>query len=166
MTRKGEDRENGMTQDVALGREDEVFVDRMREVYQAPERSAARNAAFYARLEERLEERRRGVPWLGALVGAAAAAALALLVLTGTEDERDEPGSSDARQVVRNEVVPTTGERETEEGSASSASAVEDALVALTYGYEYGEDDGSDASGLEESLPNDYVAIESLFLGG
>jgi hypothetical protein len=175
------EREEGVQREDALDHRDEALVAGMRQVYRAPERSAARSAAFDTRLEEKLKARRGGIPWLGGLLTAAAAVALVLFVLSGSETPSPDPTTIDAQQLANREIQPeitgpesdpevALGELRVEGQAHGPASAVEEALVALSYGYDYADNDDTgdteDETRLDESLPNDYVAIESLFLGG
>jgi len=125
--------------DGALGREDAKLVAALRETFRAPERTAARNAAFDARLAARLREGGGGFSWWGGVAAAAASVALALVTLSGVEP-RPAP-----------------------------EAALEAALAAVSYADEYAESDAGSAGSAEgdfdDSLPKDYVAIESLFLG-
>ncbi len=159
MTTRSRDRDTGAASAGELDRRDEALVARVREAYRAPERSAMRNAALDARLEERLREPRGGLAWRGAALGAAVATVLVLFVTWGSGDGVDEPG--ELPRLARQVAVPAP--------ETDASTALEDALVALATGYEYGERADSEASiadDLEASLPTDYVAIESLFLGG
>jgi hypothetical protein len=127
-----------------LSREDAAFVERIASLSDAPGLSATRRVAFQAELDRRLARRSR---WLlrPALVGTlAAGAAAALLLLAGPDGpEPDEPAGE---RVARAEAMAT-----------GSTTTPDQALLSLM--------DESD-DGVESALPADYVAIESLILGG
>jgi hypothetical protein len=170
MKHDGEERESG--------REDEVFVSRVREAYRVPERSPVQNAAFDARLQERVQETRVGLPWGGVLAGAAIAAAIVFFALAGVDPgapESNEPGSQLASgdeappPIAPSERTPAPRERGATPIAVLDVTTVEDDLTTLAYGHDYGEEETTDAGASEtedESLPNDYVAIANLFLDG
>ena len=124
-----------------LTREEQRFVARVADAYRAPPLSAARRAAFHAQLDTRIA-RPRSARLFPALAGALGAAALAWLVLAG-------PGS-EFRNV---EEEPRTA-RVAAPAPAAVATA-EEAILALS----------ADEEIEDESLPEEYVAIASLFLG-
>lgn len=123
--------------------DDEAFVRKVAGLYSPPELSAARRSAFDARLGERLAHRRRW-SWGPVLAGTAAVFALALLLLLAGEAPRPGEGP----------------ESLTAQGSAPRPvriqTTAEEAILALT----------ASATPVEEELPEDYEAIENLFLDG
>jgi len=156
-----------MTDD-RVDRRDQELVDRIRATYRAPERSDAQRAAFRARLSERLRQegdrdRPTWVLGLAGLAGFAVAAAIVLLVTVGGTGI----GEPEPTTIVRDEGAPSLEARGEAE---SSATLVEDAIAVLALGYEYDYEleDGTGTSqpdDLGAALPDDYAAIESLFLG-
>ena len=118
---------------------EEEFVDRLAAAYAPAPMSAAERVAFDETIRARLE-RPRWRPLLVPAIGAAAAAALVWFVFSQT--------------IV---PIPPPGE---EESAALVASSWEDELFLSS--------DLSASEGREESetLPDDYLAIASVFLGG
>lgn len=127
--------------DPGLDRDEQAFVRRVAELYTAPETSASRRVAFNARLEERLARRQRW-SWRPALASAVAAVALAVLAVGRLGGPAVSPG---------------TGAAGRPPAVAADAETPERALLALA---------AEGAPDQEEELPEDYLAIESLFLGG
>jgi hypothetical protein len=122
----------------------DAFVREVAGLYTPPEMSAARRSAFDARLGERLSHRRRW-SWGPVLAGTAAVLALALLLLRTGEDPR--PGEGPARLTAqRPEPRP-----------ARIETTAEEAILALAT---------ASAAPAEKELPDDYEAIENLFLDG
>jgi hypothetical protein len=129
----------------ALTPEEERLVRRIGEVYRAPERSPAARVAFTAALEERLaRRRRRGWKPLVALAAAGAALAFALLL----EGDGTAPAP---------EAVPDAAPALQRLAEPASALSPEEVILAIATGA------GADA---DSALPEDYLAIESLVLGG
>ncbi len=124
--------------------DDEAFVRKVAGLYDPPELSEARRSAFDARLEERLSHR-RGWSWKPVLAGVAVFLAVALLLLRAGEAPRT--GASPEGLAAQRPVAPV--ER--------AETTAEDAILALTT---------VTAASAEEDLPEEYVAIETLFLGG
>jgi len=127
-----------------------AFVERLRTGYAPPPLDGTRRAAFSARLQERLESRRRGRAGLPiALASALAAAGAALWLASGPDGV---PGST-APAATRSGV----GLRSPAPGTPSRQG---EAILALTLGSEAG--DPEDA---ETALPPEYTAIEDVLLG-
>jgi hypothetical protein len=125
-----------------LGPEDERLVRLVAEASRPPALDAARRAAFTAELERRLARlRRRG--WSTALALALGVAAAALLLFAGGERATRRPVAA--------------GRPSAPEAPAANGVSAEEALLAL---------EGESSVPRDESLPEDYVAIESLLLGG
>jgi hypothetical protein len=125
--------------------EDERLVLLVAEASRPPALGAARRAAFTAELEQRLARPpRRG--WRSALALAVGTAAAALLLFAAGE----QPATRRPERVVAE--MPSAPE-----APAANGVSAEEALLAL---------DGESAAERDESLPEDYVAIESLLLGG
>jgi len=121
------------------GGSEEEFVERLAAAYAPAPMTAGERAAFDTSIRARLERRTRR-PMLVPAIGAAAAAGLVWLVLSLTTGPISLPG---------------------EEGStAMVASSWEDELFL--------SNDLSASEDREESeaLPDDYLAIASVFLGG
>lgn len=121
--------------------EEERFVRRVADVYQSPPLSPARRVAFGRALEERVAraQRRRGGP---ALVAGAVVAASALLLFAVMRSPEGEP----APRVALGETA-----------GAGATATPEEAILALAT---------ESVADRDASLPDDYAAIESLFLGG
>jgi len=115
------------------------FVERLAAAYAPAPMSAAERAAFDEGIRARLERPWRR-PLLIPAIGAAAAAALVWFVVSQTIGPTPLPGE--------------------EQSAAAVASAWEDELFLSS--------DLSASEGREESetLPDDYIAIASVFLGG
>jgi hypothetical protein len=118
---------------------DGEFVERLASSYAPAPMTAARRAAFDDAIRARLERPRRG-PMLVPAIGVAAAAALAWVVFSHSTGP-----------------IPLSGE---DEPRAAVASSWEDELFL-----------SSDLSAAEDSdesaaLPDDYLAIASVFLDG
>jgi hypothetical protein len=118
---------------------EEEFVDRLAEVYAPAPMTAAERAAFDAAIRARLERPERR-PVLIPVIGAAAAAALVWFVLTQPIGPIGSPGEEESGAAV-------AGSWEDELFLSSDLSASED----------------RDES---ESLPEDYLAIASVFVDG
>jgi hypothetical protein len=121
------------------GGAEEEFVDRLAAAYAPAPMTAGERAAFDQSIRTRLERPTRR-PMLVPVIGAAAAAALAWFVLSQATGPIRPPGE--------------------EESAALVASSWEDELFL-----------SSDLSASEdreesETLPDDYLAIASVFLGG
>jgi hypothetical protein len=119
--------------------EEGAFVRSIASFYTAPQPSAAERVAFNAKLEQRVARRRTAWRRAPAFAGAAVVAALGVFVL--------------ARATV---VTPRPGEISSSFASAASTTA-ESAILALAT-------DSPEEP--EEALPEDYLAIEDVFLGG
>lgn len=117
----------------------EAFVRRVNEAYAPPPLTPARRVAFHARLDERLERGARP-RWGARLAAAGAVAAACVLTLRLASDGRL------AVPLVPPPVVPT----------ATTIASPDEALLVLAT-----ESETSD----EETLPADYEAISSVFLG-
>jgi len=117
--------------------EERAFIERVSRAYAPPEPTRARRAAFVLRLEQRLQRPRRvSGPWLAAASVAAAATAVWIgAALIAGPDV--EPG------------LPVA------ESRAAEAAAQQGLLVLAT-------DSLADP---DAGLPDDYLAIESFFLG-
>ena len=112
----------------------ERWLERMRDGYAPPPATPAQRAAFDARLRERVDAPRRGLPWLPLSVGAGlAAAALAALLVLRAPVATAPAGVAAADDEWAGEIL-------LEDGSA------------------YGDDDPEDA------LPPQYAAIASAWL--
>ena len=127
---------------------DASLVEQISELTRAPEMTPARRVAFHRALDEKLAERSTRFAWpaVGALVAASAAVLLWI---------RLEPGP------MLQEAAPSRSEPAVaaiEKPSEPAADAVE-ALLYLT------SDDAAEQRE-DGSLPEDYAAIESIFLGG
>jgi anti-sigma-K factor RskA len=120
-----------------LNGEEEAFVRKLADSYVAPELSPAERMTFHARLERRLSRRRTVERWRPVFAGAAVAAALAVLVF--------------ARAGV---VTPPAGEDSSVVASSASTTP-ENAILALVT---------ESANGGKVELPDDYLAIEDVFL--
>lgn len=131
----------GEKQSPDLGREDALFVQRIAEIATPPEMSPARRRAFDRRLEERLERRWQ---WMPVLAPAVAAAALALLVIIGIRPSLDDTAD---QSVAR---LPT---------AVIEAEEVDFEAALLAFSLESFDDE-------DVALPEDYLAIEEVFLGG
>jgi hypothetical protein len=129
---------NGDARPPRSGSEEE-FVDRLAAAYAPAPMTAGERAAFDASIRARLERPTRW-PMLVPALGAAAAAALVWFVFSETSGQISPP--------VR------------EESTAMVASSWEDELF-LSNDLSASED--REAS---EALPDDYLAIASVFLGG
>lgn len=144
----------------ALRPEDESLVRRVAEAWRAPEQTPAERVAFQRRLDARLAKQTRGpsARWLRPLAGAAVLAAgiaLALLAVTGR-------GVRDAGTIAT-APVPVAP-------APSPAPATDSARGEAIYALATEDDDTEDAAaasaGSLEALPDDYVAIASLFVDG
>ena len=124
--------------------DDEAFVRKVAGLYSPPELSAARRSAFDARLGERLAHRRRWA-WGPVLAGTAVVFALTLIILRAGEVPRPGEGP---KQLTAQGSGPRPARIET---------TAEEAILALTT---------ASAAPVEEELPEDYEAIENLFLDG
>ncbi len=129
--------------EVRLTAAEEEFVRRLADAYAVSPLSPSRRVAFNAALERRLEQRRRRgrrVP----LAGLAAVAALALLVTvrTWTGDQIVQP-------LPQSASTPGTA-------AVASLHTPEQALLAML---------AEPSAETDEALPDDYQAIESVFLG-
>lgn len=112
----------------------ERWLERVRDGYAPPPVTPAQRAAFDARLRERVDAPRRGLPWLPLSVGAGlAAAALAALLVLRAPVATVPAGIAAADDEWAGEIL-------LEDGSA------------------YGDDDPEDA------LPPQYAAIASAWL--
>lgn len=131
----------GEKQSPDLGGEDALFVQRIAEIATPPEMSPARRRAFDRRLEERLERRWQ---WMPVLAPAVAAAALALLVIIGIRPSLDDTAD---QSVAR---LPT---------AVIEAEEVDFEAALLAFSLESFDDE-------DVALPEDYLAIEEVFLGG
>jgi hypothetical protein len=122
-----------------LDREEEAFVERLAEGYAPARMTPAECAEFDAGIRARLERPWRRWLWIPA-VGVAAVAALLWLVASLSIDPLDGPA---------------------EEGLAAvAASSWEDELFLSS---DFGASEDREESG---TLPDDYLAIASVFLGG
>ncbi|HVH06154.1 MAG TPA: hypothetical protein VNE71_09175 [Myxococcota bacterium] len=116
------------------GHDLERWLERVRDGYAPPPVTPAQRAAFDARLRERIESPRRGLPWLPLSVGAGlATAALAALLVRRAPVATAPAGVAAADDEWAGEIL-------LEDGSA------------------YGDDDPEDA------LPPQYAAIASAWL--
>lgn len=129
---------------IDLTPEEQAFVRRVDELYAAPDLSAEERVAFQARLDARRSSPRRG--WVPATLAGAAvvAAGSALLVLTFTRAELADDEATP--RIARQEAATTL-----------AAATPEEALLALA------TEGVADA---DEGLPEDYLAIEGVLLGG
>lgn len=121
------------------GGAEEEFVDRLAEVYAPAPMNSAERAAFDEAVRARLERPERR-PVLIPVIGAAAAAALVWFVLTQPIGPIGSPGE--------------------EESQAAVAGAWEDELFLSS---DLGASEDREKS---ESLPEDYLAIASVFMDG
>lgn len=121
-----------------LDARDSRFLERVRDVYQRPEAAPGASAAFDAALEARLSRRTTPIPlWAGLAAATAAVASVAAWVTLG--------GGS--IQPV-SETTPALAQ-------ATATFTPEEALLALAM-----DESTSDV------LPDDYLAIEGLWLSG
>ena len=129
--------------EVRLTAAEEEFVRRLAEAYAVPPLSPSRRVAFNAALERRLEQRRRRGR-RAPLAGLAAVAALALLVTvrTWTGDQIVQP-------LPQSASTPRSA-------AVASLNTPEQALLAML---------AEPSAEMDEALPDDYQAIESVFLG-
>jgi hypothetical protein len=125
--------------DLRLSPDEHDFVASVREAYRWPEPSPAARAAFRARLEQRLDQRRGGAAPVWASLAVAGVAAMALAVWLIPADESHRAISEAPTHLA----MPAAG----------------DAILALAASPD--DDLGKDAS-----LPDEYVAISDLLLGG
>lgn len=133
--------------------DERAFVERVAELYRGPDPTPARRVAFTAGLERRLERRTlfrsRRYAWLGA----AFAATGALLLLVQASPTSD-PGSERAgRGTAPSGALP---ERSV---AGAGAAPADGAWLSLS-----GTFSGEPGADWELSLPEDYVAIEGLWL--
>jgi hypothetical protein len=124
-----------------LARAEQRFVAHVAEAYRASPQSVEQRVAFQARLDARIA-RRRILPRLRMLAGAAVAAAAAWLVVMGL--------GWDPRGELR---VARAGDPRPAAAESTRASAAE-AILSLS----------ADEDDEDESLPDDYAAIADLFL--
>jgi len=136
-----------------LAREDRDWLDRVAEIYRAPELAPGRRAAFDARLADRIARRQRRRGLLGAAAAAAAAAGLAGAGVWSLGGAPSDPPRADAPADARPAVVAGVPAGR---GASGSDEAVEDALLDLANAE-------LEASG--EALPDEYAAIAGVFLG-
>jgi hypothetical protein len=123
---------------------DAGFIRRLAELSQAPKADAARRVAFQAELDRRLARRPRRFV-LPALAGALATAAVLVLSL---RSDVVQPAEAERRAGIAAKVSRIAP------AQPSAATSVE-ALLALA-----SEGDGA----TDASLPDEYIAIASLFL--
>lgn len=159
MSQRNEDRPQ-------LARDEAAFVRRVAEAYAPPEPSPEQRVVFHAVLEERLAgESRRGL--LPVLAGVAAVGAIALLAVTVT---RSWAPRNESPALARSEapVLPEAPDapRAPGGGTAPVTIAPEAVLLALSPQETSVAAGGSEPEVSEEALPEDYVAIASLFFGG
>ncbi len=137
------------TGDGAEARDDEAWLERMREVYAPPPMSPTERRAFDARLEERIEAESQRGPfglrlWQPIAVAAVAAAA-AWLAFAPSSDPTPE-------------LVPAPTEFASSRTATSLADWEREILAAAE------PTAGSDVAVGEDILPDDYRAIAGLFL--
>jgi hypothetical protein len=128
-----------------LSREDQEFIERMAASFEPAPMNPARRVAFDEALRARLERPRRRRILVPAFAAAAVTAAVVFLVLSG----RFEPFPTDAG-----------GEKGVVVAEAETAAQWEYELVYLDELARIEERDDS------ELLPDDYLAISSVFLSG
>jgi hypothetical protein len=139
-----------------LAREDEDFVKRVAASYAPPPMAAAERAAFDEALLGRIRGSHPARRWLTvAWLPAAAAVALAVVWLFSLSPGTDESAPSE-------EIVPALSARAWEEEIflALSARAWEEELFLEDGSFESEQQDES------ELLPEEYIAIASVFLDG
>ena len=131
---------------------DDNFSDRLRSVYTPPSQDPSRAAAFRAGVEARIERRRRRAVLVPAAAAATAAAAIAWLLLPF--------GAVPAVDVVADAGAPAPSATASVPPSATAlVRSWEDELIFESAVSESSmSDDG-------EMLPDEYVAIASVFLG-
>ena len=149
--------------EIRLSPGDARFVEKLAEAY-APERlTAEERIAFNAALEARLQERRRSARLVPALAGAVAAAAVAWLLLPGATPPPSEPRAS---AVVAGADAPVPMQA----GATEAGAALElGAFDAVDWELELLDSDtllDDDGGAAEDLLPDDYLAIASVFLDG
>ena len=154
--------------EIRLSPDDARFVEKLAETY-APERlTAEERIAFNAALEARLQERRRSARLVPALAGAVAAAAAAWLLLPGATPPPSEPRATAVVAGADASVPLEAGAMAagaTEAGAAlelGAFDAVDWELELLDSDTLLDDDEGS----AEDLLPDDYLAIASVFLDG
>lgn len=143
--------ERSTPSDGAPSPDERAFVARVRDVYTPERRTAREQESFDRRLRERLEQAARPTwTWPVPIAVAAGVLGLCLLLFRGTPGNLlTTPAATVVTQPVE-QVLATTVDDE-------APSTVEDALLAL----------GTEAiANADDVLPDDYVAIENLFLGG
>ncbi len=141
-----------MRHDDELGRDDQAFVDRVSAAYRAPELPPSRRVAFREALDRRMADGTRARRWRAAGLLACGALALALAWLGTT---LPSPVAPETTNVAR---APTPAETGLEAPLTIAADTTpEEALLSFS------DEPLSDEA---TSLPADYEAIESLFLGG
>jgi len=130
--------------EIRLTADEEALVRRVADAFAPPPRTAAQRVAFQARLEERLETQGRSRRWVWGLA-ALAAAALAAVVLPMVLGRK-------AEGPLQTTIASGSGPAAT-----GAETAQEDAILAIVVDSEVASD---------ATLPEDYQAIASVFLGG
>lgn len=122
-----------------LTRDEEEFVRKLAGVYAPPEPTAAERVAFNAALEARVARRRARAPWRPMLAAAALAAVVAIFLFP------------------RAVTIAPQGEGDAPEIASASPTTPESVILTSLR--------GDPPSAEEEAFPDDYLAIEDVFLG-
>ncbi|MDJ0850856.1 MAG: hypothetical protein QNK04_20995 [Myxococcota bacterium] len=138
------DRDDG----IELAPDDARFVERLAASYEPEPLTADERVAFTAALEARLEQRRRATRLLPALAGAMAVAVAAWLVVPRASDSPAPPGSV--------ETLAAAPDFEAELGAGQWGLELLGSDTLL--------EDEEETAG--DPLPEDYLAIASVFLDG
>jgi hypothetical protein len=139
------DTDSARDDEIGLAADEEAFVRRVADAFAPPPRTAAQRVAFQARLEERLEVEGRPRRWVWGLAALAAAALAAVVLPMVFGREVEAP------------VVQTTIASGSGPAATGAEAAQEDAILAIVVDSEVASD---------ATLPEDYQAIASVFLGG
>lgn len=161
--------------DEHLDPEDRVFVDRLASHFVPPPLTPNQRAAFDMVLEERLEKRRRRSVFVPAFATLAAAAAVVVLTLTGRLglSPTNPPTGGNAPVTLATPAMPSADEGEIDQWAYDLLAF----NAPMTYPQapngqdELDESDEFDETNTDEQaednlLPDEYLAIESMFLEG
>lgn len=149
--------------DKPLAPEDRAFVDRLAAHFSPPPLTPNQRAAFDLALQERLEKRHRRRVFLPTLATLAAAAAIVVFTLFGRVGLSP---TEETNQIVKTALPPESADAGTIDQWTYDLLAFNKPLTFPQGSLESAEFDETDDNGQAELLPDEYLAIEHIFLDG
>ena len=148
-----------------LSPENRAFVARLARHFSPSPLSPNQRAAFDMELQQRLEKRRRNQVFFPAIATLATAATLIVFTLTGRFGlPPPDSLTANSTQIVSTSLPPASADEGTIDQWMYDLLALNEPLAFPQGSPESAEFDETDDNGQAELLPDEYLAIEHIFL--